>query len=132
MGRNYFNEETENPITPSKYVHARLKCCNDSFAANPRYIFQTLNWMERNAVASSVDFAERKQFQSEINVGQLVNHDNVRRMISDDQIFSSFKNIRGTPQYFHNMLLDVLAKAGSLEYSLSSLLVLQLNSTGLK
>ena len=31
-------------------------------------------------------------------------------MISDDQIFSTFKNIRGTPQYFHNMLLDVLAK----------------------
>ena len=30
-------------------------------------------------------------------------------MISDDQIFSSFKN-GGTPQYFHNMLLDVLAK----------------------
>ena len=29
-------------------------------------------------------------------------------MISDDQIFASFKNIRGTPQYFHNMLLDVL------------------------
>jgi len=32
------------------------------------------------------------------------------RMISDDQIFASFKNIRGTPQYFHNMMLDVLAK----------------------
>ena len=31
-------------------------------------------------------------------------------MISDDQILSSFKNIRGTPQYFHSMLLDVLAK----------------------
>ena len=30
-------------------------------------------------------------------------------MISDDQIYSSFKN-RGTPQYFDNMLLDVLAK----------------------
>ena len=26
-----------------------------------------------------------------------------------NQIFSSFKN-RGTPQYFHNMLLNVLAK----------------------
>ena len=45
----------------------------------------------------------------EKSVGQLVNHNNVRRMISDDQIFSSFKN-RGTPQYFHNMLLDALAK----------------------
>ena len=43
-------------------------------------------------------------------MGQLVNRDNVRRMISDDQIFSSFKSIRGTPQYFHNTLLDDLAK----------------------
>ena len=39
-----------------------------------------------------------------------MNHNHVRRMISDDQIFSGFKNIRGTPHYFHNMLLDVLAK----------------------
>ena len=58
----------------------------------------------------SIHFAERKQFQSGISVGQLMNKDTVKRMISDDQIFSSFKNIRGTPQYFHNMLLDVLAK----------------------
>ena len=91
-------------------MHTRLKCCDDRFASNPQYIFHALDWIERNAVASSVHFAERKQFQNEISVGQLKNHNNVRRMISDDQIFSSFKNIRGTPQYFHNMLLDVLAK----------------------
>ena len=91
-------------------MHARLACCDDRFAANPQYIFHTLNWIERNAVASLVHFAERKQFQREIDVNQLVNHDNVRRMMSDDQIFSSFKNIRGTPQYFHNMLLHVLAR----------------------
>ena len=108
--RNHFNEEREIPITPSKYVHTRLKCCDDRFASNPQYIFHALDWIERNAVASSVHFAERKQFQSEISVGQLVNHNDVRRMISNDQIFSSFKNIRGTPQCFHNMLLDVLAK----------------------
>ena len=58
----------------------------------------------------SIHFAERKQFQSGISVGQLMNKDTVKRMISDDQIFSSFKSIRGTPQYFHNMFLDVLAK----------------------
>ena len=97
------------PITPSKYVHARLKFCDDRFASNPQYIFRALDWIGRNAVASSVHFAERKQFQNEISVSQLVNHNNVRRMISDDQIFSSFKN-RGTPQYFHNMLVDSLAK----------------------
>ena len=31
-------------------------------------------------------------------------------MISNDQIFSSFNNIRGTRQCIHNMLLNVLAK----------------------
>ena len=109
IGRSHFNEEREIPATPSKYGHARLKCCDYRIAASPQYIFHALGRIEKNAVASSVHFAERKQFQSEISVGQLVNHNNVRRMISDDQIFSSFKN-RGTPQYFHNMLLDDLAK----------------------
>ena len=61
-------------------------------------------------MASSIHFAETKQFQGDINAGQLINQDNIRRIISDDEIFASFKNIRGTPQYFHNMLLDVLAK----------------------
>ena len=98
-GRNNFNEERKIP-TPSK------KCCDDRFAANSQYISHALNWIERKAVASSVHFEERKQFQSEINVCQLVNYDNVRQIISDDQLFSSFKNIRGTPQYFHNMLLN--------------------------
>ena len=96
-------------------MHARLKCCDDRFTANLQYmyIFQALDWMERNAVASLVHFAERKQFLSEISVDQFVNHNHLRRMISNDQIFSSFKN-RGTPQYFHNMLLDVLAKVSQL------------------
>ena len=35
--------------------------------------------------------------------------DNVRNIITDDQLYASFKNIQGT-QYYHNMLLDVLAK----------------------
>ena len=110
IGKNHYNEERKIQVTPSKYIHARLKCCDDRFASNPQYIFQALDWIERNAVASSIHFTERKLFQSDIKVGELVNKDNIRRMISDDQIFASFKNIRGTPQYFHNMLLDVLAK----------------------
>ena len=31
-GRNDFDEECVIPITPSKYVHLRLKCCDDRFA----------------------------------------------------------------------------------------------------
>ena len=116
---HHFNEEREIPITPSKYVHARLKCCDDRFAANPQYIFHALDWIERNAVASSFYFAERKQFQSEIRVGQLVNHDNVRRIISDDQIFS-FKTSEELPSTFTICCWMILLKLGSLEHILSS------------
>ena len=42
-GRNLFNEEREIPITPSKYVHARLECWDDRFASNFQYIFQALD-----------------------------------------------------------------------------------------
>ena len=130
-GKNHFNEEREFSITPSKYVHCRLKSCDDRFAANPQYMFHALDWIERNAVATSDHFAQRKHFQSEISVDQLVNHGNVRRMISDDQIFSFFINIRGTPQYFHNILLDAFPK--SRQFGVYTFfLTLLLNSTGMK
>ena len=59
---------------------------------------------------SSIHFAERKQFQGNITAGSLKNPSNIGTMISDQQVFASFKNIRGTPQYFKNMMYDVLAK----------------------
>ena len=31
-------------------------------------------------------------------------------MIADDQLYTSFKNVRDTPLYYHNLMLDVLAK----------------------
>ena len=34
-------------------------------------------------------------------------------MVSDDQLCTSFRNIRGNPQYFHNMLCDTFAKVRS-------------------
>ena len=47
-----------------------MKCFDDRFAANPQYIFYALDLIERNAVASSVHFGERQQFQCKINVDQ--------------------------------------------------------------
>ena len=109
-GTNHFNQEREVRITVSKYLHGRFKHCDDRFSSNPQYIFHAMDWMERAALASSIHFTQRKQFQSSINVGQLTNSMNVSRMISDDQIFASFKNIRGTPQYWEGLMFDVLAK----------------------
>ena len=115
-GRNHFNEEREIPLTSSKYVHARLKYCNDRFASNPQYIFHALDWIERKLLLQAqFILLKGNNFKVKINVGQLVNHNNIRRMISDDQIFSSFKSIRESPQYFHNMLLNGLAKIRQFE-----------------
>ncbi|XP_066924610.1 uncharacterized protein [Clytia hemisphaerica] len=109
--KNYFNSPRDKSITPTKYVHARLKSSDDRFASDPQYIFNALHWTESSNVASAITFSQQKHFQSDISAGALTNPDNVRQMINDDQIFqNSFKNIRGTPQWCHNMMLDVLAK----------------------
>ena len=109
-GKNHFNTKRKIPISVSKYIHARLKSCDDRFASNPQYIFHCVDWVEKTAIASSIHFAERKRYQREINAGQLRSQDGLREMIGSDVIYASFKNIRGTPQYFHNMSLDILAK----------------------
>ena len=58
-------------------------------------------------ISSCDDICMRKQFQSDMNVGQALDPSFVQRMIGDDQIYASFKNIRGTPQYFHNMMQSI-------------------------
>ena len=45
-----------------------------------------------------------------MTIGDIKNSTFFQSMISDAELFASFKSIRGTPQYFHNMMLDVLAK----------------------
>ena len=98
---------------------------DDRFAVNPQCIFHALDWIERNAVATSVHFTERKQFQSEMNVGQLVNHNNVRRMISDHQISSLYFLSEELFSTFTICCWMSLLKLGSLGYTLSSWLALQ-------
>ena len=64
---------------------------------------------EKAAILGSTTFAENKRFQDNITTGQ-VNSSCTRRMLSEKQLYNSFKNFPDTPQYKHNQLLDVLAK----------------------
>ena len=59
-GENHYNEERKVRITPSKYVHTRLKCCDNRFATSPQYNIQSLDWIGRNAVANTIHSTERK------------------------------------------------------------------------
>ena len=60
--KNYFNSPRERNITPSKYVHARLKSSDDRFASDPQYIFNALHWTESSNVASAISFSQKKHF----------------------------------------------------------------------
>ena len=109
-GRFHFGNTTiEVPITPSQYIHARLKCFDNRFAKNPMHIFDTLDWIERVAISNSINFFERKQFQEDITACE-INSCTLQNMLSDDIMKASFKNIRGTPQYTSNMRSDTMAK----------------------
>ena len=90
------------------YTHARLKYCDDRFASNPQYLFTMLDFVEKNAVGSAIHFIQRKQFQSEITAEELRDKSHVSKMITDNQMFPSFKKIWGTPEFWKHMTLDVL------------------------
>ena len=44
-GEKHFNTRGKVRIMLSKYLHFRLKYCDDRFASGLQYIFQTLDWI---------------------------------------------------------------------------------------
>ena len=80
-------------LTPIKYVQTRLKSSDSRFSSNPRYLLSSLDWRERNAIASAVIFNRRKQFQSEISAGHLLDSNNMQRMIGEDQVHTQFSKV---------------------------------------
>ena len=61
-------------------------------------------------IKSIKQFVQCKQYQCDISAGQLKNMDHIRLKISEYQIYVSFKNVRGKPRYYQNMMSDVLTK----------------------
>ena len=51
----------------------------------------------------------RKHFQQDLSVGQLKDPLKISRLLSENQLFTTFRNIHGSPQYFKQMHLDMMA-----------------------
>ena len=97
-------------ITEKKYVNSRLLSKDTRFSESPEYAFQALDWLERQAINQSISITTRKKFHEDITVAQLQNPQRFVKLLSENQLFATFRNIRGTPQYWKNMQLDMLAK----------------------
>ena len=60
-GRNTFHEERVVPITPKKYVNARLLSKDFRFADSVEYTFQCLHWIESVTVNDNINFSLKKK-----------------------------------------------------------------------
>ena len=109
-GKNTLNTERKMKISRKKYFKARLLHKDGRFAESSEYIFQVLDFLEREELQSNITITSRKSYHQDITAGQLKDPNRLQRLINDDQVFASFKNIRGTPQYWQQMQLDMLAK----------------------
>ncbi|XP_070573805.1 uncharacterized protein [Ptychodera flava] len=109
-GTNTFNEERDVRITVKKYINARLLSSDTRFAESTEYTFQCLHWAETVDVSNSITMQLKKTRTQDLNAAKLKNPDNVRLMLKNDELFASFKKIRGTPQYWKEMQQDMIAK----------------------
>ena len=111
-GRYHYNWEGRPKKLRSSlaYYQCRLKSSDPRFACDNRYSFMAMDIVDRDAIHKAITFSHQKAKNSDLSVGQLRNPRIVKKMMSDQEIYSSFKKIRGTPQYFKDMLHDVLAK----------------------
>ena len=99
-------------------MHARLKCCDDRFASNSQYVLHAIDWIERNPVASSIHFPEKKN-QSDISVDQLMNKETRKRVIYDDQFTPPLRTSDELLSTSTICLWIFLLNLGSLGYTLS-------------
>ena len=97
-------------ISPKRYINARLLSKETRFAESTEYTFQCLHWSETIDIKNSIKMALKKTNRQNINVGHLKDPNNVLTLMKDQQIMASFSKVRGTPPYWKQMSMDMMAK----------------------
>ena len=110
VGINTHNAERQKKLTVRKYINARLLSADGRFAENTEYIFQCLHWAETIDIKNSITMQLKKTRPGDINARKLRNPEYVVSLMKEDELFASFKKIRGSPQYWKEMQQDMIAK----------------------
>ena len=109
-GKFTFNHLREKNISKKKYFSARLLHKDGGFAETSEYIFHALDILERQTLTDTISITTRKSYFQDISAGHLKDPNKLLKLLSQDQVYASIKNIRGTPQYWQQMQFDMLAK----------------------
>ncbi len=106
----YTPTKRKTKLSSKRYVNARLLHKDGRFAESTEFCFSALDWIETEEISSSISITARKRFQEDITVGDLRNPDRIGKLLTEDQVFATFKKMRGTPQSWKQMSLDMHAK----------------------
>ena len=110
LGKYTFNYQRAKTISKKKCFSARILNKDGRFAETSEYIFHALDILERQTLADTISITTRKSYFQDISAGQLKDPKKLMKLLNQDQVYASFKNIRGTPQYWQQMQFDMLAK----------------------
>ncbi len=113
-GNGAFSSSRPKSITLNKYFNQRLLNCDGRFAKDIDYLLAAQYAVEAKRVKDQVQMVLRQtrghRFQGQtVSAGMLKNPDTVKALLRTDAAFKFLKNVRGSPAYWHTVLLDALA-----------------------
>ena len=101
-GQFGLNEEREFKLSTMQYFCQRILNFDKRFANSDPFIFCAQQRIERETLETSYNIS--------FNKGSLKQETNGKFSMNSPDYFEIFSNIRGTPKYWHNMRLELIAK----------------------
>ena len=106
-----YRVEREVPLSPVKYFNQRLLNFKQILAADPDYIVFARSIVEQCHLKSSINIALQKIRCSELTASSIKGNykESIKQLLTNDNKFSFMSSLKGTPAYWKQFLLEVLA-----------------------
>ena len=118
-GKFGYRVEREVPLSPVKYFNQRHLNFKQILAADPDYIFFARSIVEQCHLKSSINIALQKIRCSELTASSIKGNckDSIKQLSANDNTFSFMSSVKGTPAYWKQFLLGVLANGKTVKSS---------------
>jgi hypothetical protein len=92
----------KNKLSPQQYLNQRLLNENRAFSRNKQYLFAFVNYIERHQLENAINISYRH--------GSVSSLDGRKELAVDQDGFSVFQKIKGTPKYWKQARYELIAK----------------------
>ena len=118
-GKPGYRVEREVLLSPVKYFNQRLLNFKQPFAGDPDYIFFARSIVEQCHLKSLINIALQKIRCSELTASSIKGNykESIKQLLANDNGFSFMTNVKGTPTYWKQFLLEVLEMVQQLRSS---------------